>query len=799
MPASSAASRASRSPSPLSTSYSQDSLSAEFTGSYFAPVGMPRVSAPAAPASVDSDVHMADDVTDGTADHSAASYRPPRQERLRGERYSSPLSNASTTGTSAAGAAAGANTSSNNKKRSLANLGSASSATKRGGSSSSGGGMAKAKGTATSRGGGSSSNNNGGVARPKKGVAIRKPSKPKNGTGNRRLSKSTLSSPSPRRIKRELDNSDDNDDGGGDDDDGDDDRDNHLEADDEDDDLKDTEDDRSMDGGLNGGIGNGNGTGGSDIGTGMDGNTSDNGPYCICRGPDDHRWMIQCDDCEDWFHGDCVKISKDDGENMMLSYICPNCSIPGRYVTRYRRLCSLPGCRRAARLYGVDGMSPAEAPVLTAASATASHFCSDSHRDQWWDSLLGQLPMDRRSSSSSYGGEGTEATAAAAAEAKLAVDLFTPAQLLAVLAHTDQPGVAQMLLQGLVSEHHQKKLATTADLDRRMTVEERQTTQKSAADRYHLAEQIVMCKKMLQLLDMTKTRSQEAIKAGSAERDSCGYDERLQHVGVQPHFQRFLASPEGVALFRGKKLQAPQFDANGKPIDYSKGGRVKKEDDDDDDDNDDGDREPLKQETAGMCGKRKCKAHASWFSTLARDVRMQMQEFTRQAAALRDNETRISLAAIQRSFVKEHSAYEVRYVGDSDNSLTSLASDSEYDDDDDDDDDGMDDEEDDEEGSDDFREKKEGRKEETETPLSEEAPPPTHHILNEDDDEDMVDLVGYGDDSDDDHDDHGMKNTAIPSYNGGYSRGSLSAVSGSANEALRRNGRSPNTDGTVSD
>ncbi|CAK7242355.1 MAG: COMPASS (complex proteins associated with Set1p) component [Sporothrix thermara] len=811
MPNSSAASRASRSPSPLSTAYSQDSLPADFNSSYFVPAGLSSAPVPEA-ASVDSDVFMTD-VTDGTAGHSAASYRP-QQDRQHGERYSSPLSNASFT----TGASAAPNTS-NNRKRSLASSVAASAsasastststsaATRRGEGST--GGVARTKGTAASRGGS-------GAARTKKGIAIPKLFKPKNGTANRRLSRSTHSSPSPRHFKRELDSSDSTDDNSHD-------RDNQLEADDEDEELEELDDNRSMDDGVfNGAVGGDSGLGG---GTGMDGNTSDNGPYCICRGPDDHRWMIQCDDCEDWFHGDCVNISKDDGENMMLSYICPNCTIPGRYVTRYRKLCSLPGCRRAARLYGEDGLSPAEAPVLTSASASASHFCSDVHRDQWWDNLLGQLSTDRRGGfTSSLSGEKTAASAAvaaaaaaAAAEAKMAVDLFTPAQLLAVLAHTDQPGVAQMLLHGLVSEHHHKNLAKAADLDRRMTIEERETTQRSAADRYRLAEQLVMCKKMLQLLDMTKTRSQEAIKAGLVERDSCGYDERLQHVGAQPHFQRFLASPEGVALFRGEKLQAPQFDADGQPIDYAKSRKVKKEGGSEDEDEDEDDQEAPNQETAGMCGKRKCKAHASWFSTLARDVRMQMQEFTRQAAALRDNETRIRLAAIQRSFVKEHSTYEVRYVGDSNNSLTSLASDSEYDDDDDDDDDedeeddDDEDEEDDDDEDDDDDNGMEGvqedfasaneEKAETEpkmgTHLSEGMPPPINHIFEEDDDDDMVDLVGFGDDNEDDN--HGTHNTVAPLYEGGHNSSRFLAAGGSASEALHRNGHSPNTDGTVSD
>ncbi|KAL1894335.1 COMPASS (complex proteins associated with Set1p) component [Sporothrix stenoceras] len=734
MPASSGEpSRTSRSPSPLSTSYSQDSLPAEFTGSYFAPIAAPVVRTD----SIDSDVHMTD-ATDGTADH-----------RPKSERCSSPLSTAST-GTS------GAVT--NSRKRSLTggNGGNtASSSSKRGGT----------KNGATSRGGGSSSNANArGVAKPKKkGVAIptNKSSKTKSDKRRGGESYSTASSPSPRPIKLESYSDSDNDDDS--DNDVRRDRDNHLEADDEDDDL---EDERG--GGLDDNTGFVGGGGG-----GLDGNTSDNGPYCICRGPDDHRWMIQCDDCEDWFHGDCVKINKEEGENMMLSYICPNCTIPGRYVTRFRRLCSLPGCRRAARLYGDDGASPLN-------STEASHFCSDSHRDQWWDTLLGRVVQTERSERRS--GSSSAAAAAAAAEAKMAVDLFTPAQLVAVLAHTDEPGVAQMLLHGLV---HDNK--TAADPDTMMTVEERATTQKSAADRYHLAEQIVMCKKMLQLLDMTKTRSQEAIKAGLVERDSCGYDERLQHVAVQPHFQLFLASPEGVALFRGDTLQAPQFDEAGNPINYSAGGdsKVKSEEEDEDEDEDDDDNRNKNPETAGMCGKRKCKAHSSWFSTLARDVRMQMQELTRQAAALRDNETRIRLAAIQRTFVKQHSAYEVRYVGDSDNSLTSLAGD---DDDDEDDDEDYSESESDEAAGD-------GRAQ------NNASDGPIDHIADEDEDEDMVDLVGYG--HGDDVDDSALNTkSASPAYNGGhgYSSRQETTVNGDSGsrhgDKSRRNGRSPNTDGS---
>lgn len=32
--------------------------------------------------------------------------------------------------------------------------------------------------------------------------------------------------------------------------------------------------------------------------------------YCICRTSNEDRFMIGCDNCDEWFHGDCIKISE---------------------------------------------------------------------------------------------------------------------------------------------------------------------------------------------------------------------------------------------------------------------------------------------------------------------------------------------------------------------------------------------------------------------------------------------------------------------------------------------------------
>ncbi|KAL8772990.1 MAG: hypothetical protein Q9209_002010 [Squamulea sp. 1 TL-2023] len=65
----------------------------------------------------------------------------------------------------------------------------------------------------------------------------------------------------------------------------------------------------------------------------------EDGVFCICRGPDNHTWMIACDGP------------------------CPNCSEAGKGETLWKRMCRLEDCRKPARVNGTK----------------KSKYCSDAH------------------------------------------------------------------------------------------------------------------------------------------------------------------------------------------------------------------------------------------------------------------------------------------------------------------------------------------------------------------------------------------------------------------------------------
>lgn len=46
--------------------------------------------------------------------------------------------------------------------------------------------------------------------------------------------------------------------------------------------------------------------------------------YCICRSSDSSRFMICCDACEEWYHGDCINITEKEAKHIK-QYFCIAC------------------------------------------------------------------------------------------------------------------------------------------------------------------------------------------------------------------------------------------------------------------------------------------------------------------------------------------------------------------------------------------------------------------------------------------------------------------------------------------
>ncbi|OTF78682.1 hypothetical protein BLA29_012016 [Euroglyphus maynei] len=43
--------------------------------------------------------------------------------------------------------------------------------------------------------------------------------------------------------------------------------------------------------------------------------------YCLCRSSRTDKFMIMCDKCNEWFHGECVKITQSEAKKMK-EYFC---------------------------------------------------------------------------------------------------------------------------------------------------------------------------------------------------------------------------------------------------------------------------------------------------------------------------------------------------------------------------------------------------------------------------------------------------------------------------------------------
>lgn len=58
--------------------------------------------------------------------------------------------------------------------------------------------------------------------------------------------------------------------------------------------------------------------------------------YCICRSSDSSRFMIGCDACEEWYHGDCINITEREAKHIK-QYFCDRCrEDDSSLITRFK-------------------------------------------------------------------------------------------------------------------------------------------------------------------------------------------------------------------------------------------------------------------------------------------------------------------------------------------------------------------------------------------------------------------------------------------------------------------------------
>ncbi|TGZ85298.1 hypothetical protein EX30DRAFT_392657 [Ascodesmis nigricans] len=108
----------------------------------------------------------------------------------------------------------------------------------------------------------------------------------------------------------------------------------------------------------------------------------DNPLYCICRKPDTGKWMIQCEACEEWYHGDCVKVREED-EKLIDKYFCISCHDPPNSVTTWKRKCRLPSCREPASI------DPTTTPPKL------SKYCTPTHGIEFFNLQLSRSTLPR--------------------------------------------------------------------------------------------------------------------------------------------------------------------------------------------------------------------------------------------------------------------------------------------------------------------------------------------------------------------------------------------------------------------
>ncbi|KAL8970046.1 MAG: hypothetical protein Q9197_004026 [Variospora fuerteventurae] len=421
----------------------------------------------------------------------------------------------------------------------------------------------------------------------------------------------------------------------------------------------------------------------------------EDGVFCICRGPDDHTWMIACDGpCEDWFHGRCINMTEKEGE-LIEKYYCPNCFEAGKGETLWKRMCRLEGCRRPARINGtsrskycsdehgcefmkrlalqeeaegrtlIPGVTPVPDIAAKKGRQTNNSFANvDLNTD-----IVVPAPAPVSDFSQQSGTKETHETGGNEYQSQLRGGILRPGELKALVSEVKDISDFRKLGDGVLNPTPTAAKGGTSDIKMEDAAAPEPITMSSqipftpgeSDELQTLASKKDELRNRKKLLDdrdiflaLVRERAKGALdelKKKEHVKDICGFDARL--VWLDEEFDIWRTSPEGVKALGDRKLGAPTTliptqvapQANGEPQQQPHipiaTATV----------NGDGpapsggaEQQDTSEELGkGICKKRKCERHRNWFKIqqqevgFAKDeVRQGMRKLDEEEKALRD-------------------------------------------------------------------------------------------------------------------------------------------------------------------
>ena len=370
--------------------------------------------------------------------------------------------------------------------------------------------------------------------------------------------------------------------------------------------------------------------------------------FCICRGPDDHTWMIGCDgECEDWFHGRCVSIDQKDAD-LIDKYICelarqqlearltvsgPNCYIKGTRQTTWKPMCRLDGCRKPARVH----------------DPSPSKFCSEAHGVEFFKRIVAQKtrrsdgpPPSKRSKVDKPGPESNQTHLygglLSSSEAKALVDGSEKSQQFNELGSSVLPAT-----NGAESRRQDEDRGPTVTEVNEQTCTPEEGTHlrqvlDDAANTRHSLEVLMDKEKLLKIVRSQAAQKNAEVGGGSGDmkkketfREVCGYDSRL--AWNEEEFDVWRTSDEGRQALKTEVLPPPAANAAATDLDGDSAMVDEPVDE-------------AEERREGVCHRKRCERHKTWWKIHNQNILHERNECYHKLEKLGDEARGIQERAI---------------------------------------------------------------------------------------------------------------------------------------------------------